>query len=1050
MTMRPSPRPVASRRTCAFRPTRLVIALLGFAIAWGLVQAPTARSAWEPSGADLTRPRILFRADQLADIQAVLDLDPLPEAIERSLDEMDRRIGLADGVALDDHRIAQERFKARAAKSMAFYYAVDRTRVGGEVVPFPSAAERQAVGDRVRDWLLNMFTRSRIAITGELGGWDRDISTSEELLQWATAYDTLAGAGYDFGADEEVIVGRIVQLASRLYLNYTDPSTANGLTLLHQNNHRSKVGAALVVAAIAVAEHTPEAGTDARGIRDPADWVPYGLDQVDLIIRNALMTGDGAYAEGPFYWRFSSENLLTMARAWHALVGDVEWPIGGGLTVPSFWTHPLFRQTHRWMLDMTLPDGSLVHIDDGNPGRSHFFGAAPADPADAPAFAWRAANAPRPWETDGNIDMGPDTIVLYDPTVTEAPPVTPPTVFYEEGGHAILKSGWDADATMVVINAESDTASEFGVDRDGNPVVPESHEHAEPGSFLLYAFGQRLAIDPGYISFGERERVNQGRHHNIILVDGEGPVDYLGASLAWGSNPGPRPPADGHAFMSDTLDSAFLDAVRVTTRYGMGEGVRPSRAPLIQRRFLFPDHRYLIAADTVTSADGTPHAFTWPIHGAGGGTAYDGGSVDGTFESTSTGGRWTRSLGRLDGAVDVAEATPVFTTDIEDYEESDRRELTHVVSKATATGESLRALLLAYPTPSAEAAPEVTALDVPGAAALRVLDSDGDRRILAWHREASGDDLAVTAGESGLADAVSDGQLALFDAADDGALRLAWAEQATHLAYAGVTYLRRSEPGRIGIALSPDRADVVAEGGSGVVAVDGLDFTPRSADGACALVVESGQPPRVDLGRDRRFSLRAAADNSRPAAHPGDDVAWLAPGQVVTLDGRASCDADGDTLTPSWRLVSAPARGAWKLEDADGWTPRLTVDQPGAYRVSLTVTDENGASSLPVEVRLTAGAPCEDGLDDDLDGLIDTDDPGCTRGAALFEEPACQNGADDDGDGLTDHPADPECRTRFSHSERWARCGLGAELVVAVLAIAGATRRRQRRAARRG
>ena len=25
----------------------------------------------------------------------------------------------------------------------------------------------------------------------------------------------------------------------------------------------------------------------------------------------------------------------------------------------------------RWMLDMTLPDGSLVHIDDGNPGRGN-------------------------------------------------------------------------------------------------------------------------------------------------------------------------------------------------------------------------------------------------------------------------------------------------------------------------------------------------------------------------------------------------------------------------------------------------------------------------------------------------------------------------------------------------------------------------------------------------------------------------------------------------------------------------------------------------------
>ncbi|MFK7896629.1 MAG: hypothetical protein AB8G23_12385 [Myxococcota bacterium] len=55
---------------------------------------------------------------------------------------------------------------------------------------------------------------------------------------------------------------------------------------------------------------------------------------------------------------------------------------------------------------------------------------------------------------------------------------------------------------------------------------------------------------------------------------------------------------------------------------------------------------------------------------------------------------------------------------------------------------------------------------------------------------------------------------------------------------------------------------------------------------------------------------------------------------------------------------------------------------------------------------------CSDGLDDDLDGLVDLEDPGCAdpddsseRGAA-FE---CDNGIDDDGNGFIDFPADFGC-----------------------------------------
>ena len=54
-----------------------------------------------------------------------------------------------------------------------------------------------------------------------------------------------------------------------------------------------------------------------------------------------------------------------------------------------------------------------------------------------------------------------------------------------------------------------------------------------------------------------------------------------------------------------------------------------------------------------------------------------------------------------------------------------------------------------------------------------------------------------------------------------------------------------------------------------------------------------------------------------------------------------------------------------------------------------------------------AGA-CENGIDDDRDGLADTEDPGCTSGSDTNELSTsdCDDAADDDGDGLTDFPDD--------------------------------------------
>ena len=64
-----------------------------------------------------------------------------------------------------------------------------------------------------------------------------------------------------------------------------------------------------------------------------------------------------------------------------------------------------------------------------------------------------------------------------------------------------------------------------------------------------------------------------------------------------------------------------------------------------------------------------------------------------------------------------------------------------------------------------------------------------------------------------------------------------------------------------------------------------------------------------------------------------------------------------------------------------------------------------------------APAQCADGIDNDGDGLVDRQDPGCTsesdvsEGSAAVAVAQCADGIDNNGDGLTDWPEDPFCES---------------------------------------
>jgi hypothetical protein len=122
------------------------------------------------------------------------------------------------------------------------------------------------------------------------------------------------------------------------------------------------------------------------------------------------------------------------------------------------------------------------------------------------------------------------------------------------------------------------------------------HGQADASSFLCYAYGQHLALDPGYLSYAQRDKVMNANNHNMILVNG-----------SCGPSPGtPGATGDADAYIEKALDMPRLDYGKVTTAYCNTQ---------ITRHFLFIDNRYFLQSDFINSP--TTQSFTWQLHGHG-------------------------------------------------------------------------------------------------------------------------------------------------------------------------------------------------------------------------------------------------------------------------------------------------------------------------------------------------------------------------------------------------------------------------------------------------
>ncbi|MBN1417670.1 MAG: S8 family serine peptidase [Planctomycetes bacterium] len=187
-------------------------------------------------------------------------------------------------------------------------------------------------------------------------------------------------------------------------------------------------------------------------------------------------------------------------------------------------------------------------------------------------------------------------------------------------------------------------------------------------------------------------------------------------------------------------------------------------------------------------------------------------------------------------------------------------------------------------------------------------------------------------------------------------------------------------------------ADVDGDGRQDIIFLDGTDATPAGNDHIAFLV------------------LRAAGAGPEPLAEIIPRGFFPVVYHAPTAHGSVIDDIDRDGRL---EILTTVFSG-----NANGGAAQAQI----GTRVFLVDLEASGSASWPMylhDARRSGHVPaaCEDGIDNDGDGIADfPGDPGCWGPGDGSEESLCSNGRDDDGDGLIDLD-DPGCASPEDDAE---------------------------------
>ena len=622
-----------------------------------------------------THPFILYKAVDVAAITERLSHSPYDSWFETVISEADK---ILEQNVKWDRTDVDKKTQGYYAKMLAFAY----------VFADPSVENREAYGDEAAKSLYHLPG------SGYKDYFPDDLSVSEAAYYWTTAYDMLMGADFDFAVDgysnmDSTIRGKLKKLRDYMARDYdedlfsypTKPSIQRDFLSAiyqdakHTDNHHIKLYASLTMLSLTIYS---ESGSGDDYLR--------GKSRLLSVLNTMTIFGvdsepAGGWVEGPGYHQYSMRQYVPAFVAMKNL---------GILDINSLQE---LVQTHLWLPKIVMPDGYAPALDDNESAIIYWTGLLYSLHEGIPErdmLYWM-------WDSGGrkmNKALLPEYISQFDDT----PPVYTdpidmrwsPTGFHPESGFARFRSSWENEAVYMLFLTEHGEAREDG----------QAHEHPDPNSFIVHAYGDLLLMDSGYGGWTEHDLTRFANNHNIILVDGEGPEESSKPLLYWEAN-------GADAYLTEYFTSESIDYALSNTAYKGAD---------FTRTIVFPEHKYFLVFDTM-SGD-TEKVFTLLLHGNGGGTS------GGSFSELGNGALWEQENASVRSYTIGTSDLSFATGDMMHAAYNRTPMLSHTVLKASQTGANERFLSLLYPERKEVSMPEITSAVVTNGKGLRIVSDD--------------------------------------------------------------------------------------------------------------------------------------------------------------------------------------------------------------------------------------------------------------------------------------------------------------------------------------
>jgi hypothetical protein len=270
------------------------------------------------------------------------------------------------------------------------------------------------------------------------------------------------------------------------------------------SNHLLIETSALGICSLSLGENSEET----KPFMDQADkWVNY-------IIQHAPR--DGSWGEGIQYWQYGLGYFIRFLEAsktsgHHDYYQEYDWLKKNGyfplyFSLPGHSTNFVnFSDSHIFLGDVKNTEeyvaAFLLYFPAAIYGNGYFQQYGKLIQSALPhKFSW--------------LDL-----ISFDTSIQENNIDSLPTLkHFEDNDFLIMRSSWEKDATLVGFHCGPLPGHRNQSDptREANQGFGPGHGHPDINSFNIYAFGEYLAVDPGYT------RHKDTRNHNTVIVNGYG------------------------------------------------------------------------------------------------------------------------------------------------------------------------------------------------------------------------------------------------------------------------------------------------------------------------------------------------------------------------------------------------------------------------------------------------------------------------------------------------------------------------------------------------